>query len=118
MFCGGGLLAKGWLLGIQFETLFKENLYFDLAVHANNTAQQLARGLKKAGCTFLIDSPTNQIFPVMADRVIESLSENFSFYTWAKPEENRSAIRLITSWATPETAVRDFLDAYVKAAGQ
>ncbi|MCG8617722.1 MAG: beta-eliminating lyase-related protein [Desulfobacterales bacterium] len=111
----GGLLAKGWLLGIQFETLFKNNLYFDLAIHANTTAQQLAGELKKAGCAFLIDSPTNQIFPVMENRVIESLSEEFSFYTWAKTDENRSAVRLITSWATPETAVRDFIDSYNKA---
>ena len=108
----GGLLAKGRVLGIQFETLFRDNLYFDLARHGNEMARRLAGGLREAGCSFLIDSPTNQIFPVMADPVIEKLSGRIGFYVWAKAGENRSAIRLVTSWATPPEAVEAFLEAY------
>ena len=114
----GALLAKGWILGIQFKTLFTDNLFFDLAAHANGMARRLALELEQAGCTFLIDSPTNQIFPVMENRVIQVLSEQFSFYTWSTVDENLSAVRLITSWATSEGAVRNFLDAYRKASGK
>ncbi|WDP88445.1 MAG: threonine aldolase [Desulfobacter sp.] len=111
----GALLAKGRILGIQFEALFKDNLYFNLARHANQAAQALARGLGENDCRFFIDSPTNQIFPVMENRVIEALSRQFDFYTWAGVDDTHSAIRLITSWATPRSAVQDFIQAYKKA---
>jgi threonine aldolase len=111
----GGLLAKGRILGVQFEELFRDNLYFDLALHANDMAQYMANELEKQDCTFWIDSPTNQIFPVMKNSVIEELSTQFSFYTWAKMDEDNSAVRLITSWATPIDAVRNFIHAYKKA---
>lgn len=108
----GGLLAKGRILGIQFEVLFKEGLYFDLARHANEAAQTMAQGLRNNGCRFLIDSPTNQIFPVIENRIIEALSKQFDFYTWAKVDDDHSAIRLITSWATPDNAVQNLIRAY------
>lgn len=108
----GALLAKGRVLGIQFEALFKDNLYFDLALHANELAQHLADELKKTGCAFLIDSPTNQVFPIMENRVIKELETRFLFYTWARVDDNRSAVRLITSWATPRDAVEEFIGAY------
>ncbi|MCP3944732.1 MAG: threonine aldolase [Desulfobacteraceae bacterium] len=111
----GGLLAKGRVLGIQFEELFKTNLYFDLALHANDMAQYMAKELEKAGCPFWIDSPTNQIFPVMKNNVIEKLSTQFLFYTWAKVDQDSSAVRLITSWATPMDAVQNFIHAHKKA---
>lgn len=113
----GGLLAKGRVLGIQFEELFKDNLYFDLALHANDMAQYMAHELERAGGIFWIESPTNQIFPVMKNSVIEALSSQFLFYTWAKADGNHSAVRLITSWATPKEAVQSFIHAYGKAAG-
>lgn len=110
----GALLAKGRVLGIQFEALFKDNLYFELARHANNTAQYMANELEKSGCRFWIDSPTNQIFPVMENRIIEALLGQFDFYTWTKVDDTRSAIRLITSWATPIEAAQGFIQAYGK----
>ena len=112
----GGLLAKGRVLGIQFEELFRDNLYFDLALHANDMAQYMADELEKTGCGFWIDSPTNQIFPVMENSVIEELSNQFLFYTWSKKDETHSAVRLITSWATPKDAVQNFIRAYKNAA--
>jgi threonine aldolase len=108
----GALLAKGRVLGIQFEALFKDNLYFDLALHANEMAQTIANELEKEGCTFLIDSPTNQIFPIMENTVIEALSSQFGFYTWAEVDETQSAVRLVTSWATPLEEVQSFIGAY------
>lgn len=111
----GGLLAKGRVLGIQFEELFRDNLYFDLALHANDMAQYMTNELEKTGCPFWINSLTNQIFPVMESRIIEALSSQFLFYTWAKVDKNHFAVRLITSWATPQEAVQRFIDAYKKA---
>jgi threonine aldolase len=96
----GALLAKGRILGIQFEELFRENLYFQLSEHANDVAQSMAKELADAGCDFWIDSPTNQVFPIMDNRVIEELSRKYDFYVWTKMDENNSAIRLVTSWAT------------------
>ncbi|WP_300462590.1 aminotransferase class I/II-fold pyridoxal phosphate-dependent enzyme [Desulfobacula sp.] len=111
----GALLAKGRVLGIQFEALFKDNLYFELAQHANAMAQQMVDDLKTTGCRFWIDSPTNQIFPVMKNSVIEALSHEFLFYIWAKADEAHSAVRLVTSWATSQNSVQGFIHAYTQA---
>lgn len=106
----GGLLAKGKLIGIQFLELFKEDIYFDLAKHANNMAEQLKKGISDMGYGFLIDSPSNQIFPILPNGVIEKLEEKYLFYIWQKVDSDRSAIRLVTSWATKEAAVKSFIE--------
>lgn len=106
----GGLLAKGRLIGIQFLELFKDELYFDLAKHANVMAQQLKIGISNCGYKFLIDSQTNQIFPILPNKIIEKLSTEYSFYVWQKIDEDNSAIRLVTSWATSVKAVKSFVD--------
>lgn len=105
----GGLLAKGRVLSIQFRELFKDNLYFDLAKHANKTAAKLSEGIKQMGYKFLTESPTNQIFPILPNEVIKKLEEMYGFYVWEKVDEKNSAIRLVTSWATKESAVDEFL---------
>jgi threonine aldolase len=110
----GGLLAKGRVLGIQFEALFKDNLYFDLARHANTMAQNLVTELQNSGCTFWLDSPTNQIFPILDNRAIDALAGSFGFYVWAKIDADHSAIRLVTSWATTDEAVKEFVAGYKK----
>ncbi|MDR2180253.1 MAG: aminotransferase class I/II-fold pyridoxal phosphate-dependent enzyme [Synergistaceae bacterium] len=107
----GGLLAKGRILGVQFEELFRDDLYFDLARRANGAAQAIAAGLKKAGFEFLTDSPSNQIFPILPDSLIEKLQKDWSFYVWKKVTATRSAVRLVTSWATTEEAVEKFVSA-------
>ncbi len=107
----GGLMAKGRLLGIQFEELFREGLYWELARHANQAGQRLARGLRALGFEFLIESPTNQIFPILPDAWIPALMENFAFFTWARVDAGHQACRLVTSWSTPDCAVDDFLAA-------
>lgn len=105
----GGVLAKGWLLGIQFEELFRDNLYFDLAKHANRMASTLRDGITAMGYAFLVDSPSNQIFPILPNTMIAELLKKYDFYPWKKTDENHTGIRLVTSWATEPTAVDSFL---------
>ncbi|GLC32791.1 threonine aldolase family protein [Clostridium omnivorum] len=105
----GALLAKGRILGIQFLELFKDNLYFDLARHSNDMAKILKEGLCEAGYSLLTHSPSNQIFPVLPNEVIEKLEEKYMFYIWQKVDEDNSAIRLVTSWATKEEQVLEFI---------
>lgn len=105
----GALLAKGRLLGIQFLELFRDDLYFDLAKHGNHMAKLLKDGIREAGYSFLTDSPSNQIFPILPNKVIERLQEEYSFYIWQKVDEHSSAIRLVTSWATNEDKVIEFI---------
>jgi len=106
----GGLLAKGRLIGLQFLELFKDDIYFELAKHANGMAEILKIGISNCGYKFLIDSPTNQIFPILPNKIIKELEEKYSFFIWQKVDNNNSAIRLVTSWATKEEAVRSFID--------
>lgn len=105
----GGLLAKGRLLGIQFLELFKDNLFFDLAKHANDMADLLRSGIQKYGYNFLSNAPTNQIFPIFKEDIVLALEKEFAFYRWSE-DERGIAIRLITSWATEEKEVKRFLD--------
>ena len=105
----GGLLAKGRILGVQFEELFRNELFFDLARHANRMAQLMADALRKAGHDFLAESPSNQIFPILPDALVEKLQRNWDFYVWQRVDATHSAVRLVTSWATPEEAVREFI---------
>ncbi|MBU3185833.1 threonine aldolase family protein [Clostridium estertheticum] len=106
----GGLLAKGRLIGIQFFELFKNDLYFDLARHANFMAETLKLGIKECGYKFLINSSTNQIFPILHNKTIEKLQENYLFFVWQKIDEDNSAVRLVTSWATKDEHVKSFID--------
>lgn len=105
----GGLLAKGRVLGIQFEELFRDELFFDLARHANTLAQRMAGAFKTAGYEFLSHSPTNQIFPILPNALIKKLEPNWSFYVWKKIDAGHSAVRLVTSWATRKDTVQDFM---------
>lgn len=106
----GALLAKGRLLGIQFLELMKDDLYFDLAKHANDQAMKIKNTLKERGVEFLSDTYTNQIFPILNNDLIKVLLEKFEFYVWKKIDENFSAVRLITSWNTGDEAVDDFIE--------
>lgn len=105
----GALLAKGRLLGIQFLELFKNDLYFDLARHANRMAMKMAAAVKACGYTFLTESTTNQIFPILPKALIKKLGEKYLFYEWQEIDEAHTALRLITSWATEERSVDEFI---------
>jgi threonine aldolase len=105
----GALLAKGWVLAAQFVSLFSDTLYFDLARHANRMAEKLVEGMAALGFPFLTRSTTNQIFPILPHEVIAQLEMLYGFYIWAKIDAHHSAIRLVTSWATPEEKIDEFL---------
>lgn len=105
----GALLAKGWLLGIQFEELFQNNLFYDLASHANEMSAILRKGIEKCGFSFYSDSMTNQLFPVFPDQVIAKLENDFLFSIQERLDNSHSAIRLVTSWATSEEACHQFI---------
>jgi threonine aldolase len=114
----GGLLAKGSLMGAQFVALFGDDLYFELARHANAMAQTLAGGLKALGYNFFVDPVTNLLFPVLPNALVRFLEERYDFYIWCRMDDDRSAIRLVTSWATPVDKVNEFLDAVKEWAKQ
>jgi len=107
----GALLAKGRILGIQFLELFKnnDNLFFDIAKHANNMAVKLTQGIKELHYKFFSESPTNQIFPIFPNSIIKQLQKKYGFYIWSKEDATTSAIRLVTSWATKEDKVDEFI---------
>ena len=107
----GGMLAKGRLLGIQFETLFTDGLYLRAAKHAIDQAFRLRDGLRAKGYRFLCESPTNQQFPILEDAQIETLSRQFGFEFWQRIDATRSAVRFCTSWATTEEAIDALLAA-------
>ncbi|WP_026477566.1 threonine aldolase family protein [Alkaliphilus transvaalensis] len=106
----GALLAKGRLLGIQFLELFKEDLFFQLGNHANQMALKLSENIIELGYQLLTPPQSNQIFPILPNKTIEKLKENYAFYVWSKIDEETSVIRLVTSWATKETAVEAFIE--------
>ena len=105
----GALLAKGWVLGLQFDTLFTDNLYLRAAENAIATAAVLREGLRAKGVEFYIDSPTNQIFPVLDNEKIAQLRKQVSFNLWAPLDETRSVIRFVTSWASEEADIQALL---------
>ncbi|MFV0482265.1 MAG: threonine aldolase family protein [Campylobacteraceae bacterium] len=105
----GALLAKGRLLGIQFLELFRDDLYFTLAKKANSHAVKIEKVFKEKGFSFLTDSPTNQIFPILPKELIKKLQQKYSFYEWQPIDDNLTAIRIMTSWTTDETKVDEFI---------
>ncbi len=105
----GALLAKGRVLGLQFIGLFRDGLYFELARRANALAMKLARGLADLGFRFLVPPATNQIFPILPNDLIAELQKSYGFYIWSKADAGHAAIRLVTSWATREEMVDEFL---------
>ncbi|MCL2060224.1 MAG: beta-eliminating lyase-related protein [Oscillospiraceae bacterium] len=101
----GGLLAKGFLLGIQFGALFENDLFFKIARHANAMAAKLRAGLEGLGCSFLVASLTNQLFPVLRVEQVAKLEENFLFERWEHIGGDLAAVRFVTSWNTSEDDV-------------
>lgn len=101
----GAMMAKGFVIGIQFEELFRDRLFFDLADHANRMAEKIAKAIKECGYTFDAPTGTNQIFPILPKEVEEQLSKEFKFMTFKKLEGNYNVLRFVTSWATTEESV-------------
>ena len=108
----GAVLAKGWLLGVQFEALLKDGLYFEMARHANAMAARLQAGLKALGWTLWVDSPTNQVFAVVDDATKAKLDTLCAYEDWCPAEElGHTVIRFVTCFATAPEDVDGFLAA-------
>lgn len=110
----GGMLAKGRLLGLQFITLFEDNLYFQISAHAAMLADRIRETLDEMGIKFKIDSPTNQIFPILPDTLLEELKKEFAYTYDARIDATHSSIRFCTSWGTRE----EHVDALLKRIGE
>lgn len=98
----GAMLAKGRLLGIQFEALFEDGLYFEISRQATELAMKLRAACTAKGYPFLVDSMTNQQFPILPNSLIERLKVKFAFSLWQPTDAAHTAVRFCTSWATKE----------------
>lgn len=101
----GGMLAKGWLLGLQFQVLMQDDLYFSISRRANVLADRIRSCLEQLGYPLLVENRTNQIFAVLPDRVLSGLGEKFSFGDRQRVDLDHSSVRFCTSWATTDEAV-------------
>ena len=99
---GGAVLAKGRLLGLQFDTLFTDNLYFEISRHAINMALKLKTALKAKGYRFYSESPSNQQFVILENNQLAQLEQHVQVSHWCKVDEKHTAVRFCTSWATTE----------------
>lgn len=98
----GALVAKGRLLGVQFDALFTDDLYFEIGAHAINMAHKLKTILQEADCTFYLESPTNQQFVVMENEQLKEFGKEVAYSFWEKFDESHTVIRLATGWSTKE----------------
>jgi len=105
----GALIAKGASIGAQFAAIFENGLYDELAQHANDMALLLADGIKALGHGFLVEAETNQIFPIFPSETNEKLHNLYDFYDW-RQIGGMTAVRLVTSWATPQEIIDEFLN--------
>ena len=96
----GAMLAKGRLLGIQFDTLLRNGLYFSIAAQADALAERIRKAFSDAGFEFFVESHTNQQFPILTPEAAESLSKDFGFELWDRLPDGRQVVRFCTSWAT------------------
>lgn len=106
----GALFAKGRVLGVQFDTLFTDNLYMDIAKHAIEMAKILKQKLLEKGYTLFIDSPTNQQFVVMENEKLKELEDKVVYSFWENVDENHTVIRFATSWATKEEDIDKLME--------
>lgn len=113
----GGRLAKGRLLGIQFDALFTDDLYFKISRHAIEMAHQIRDIFVSAGYPLLFDSPTNQQYPIMPDAELAEIGKSFGYEYWERVDENHSGVRFCASWATTQEnvdALREAVNALKK----
>lgn len=96
----GALLAKGRLLGVQFDALFTDDLYFKIAGHAISMAERLVEIFEKKGYRFYMESPTNQQFIILENNKLRELEQKVAFSFWEKYDDNHTVVRFATSWAT------------------
>ena len=101
----GAMLAKGRLLGIQFDVLMEDNLYFELGAYAVGLADKIRESLDKMGLSYLVNSTTTQIFPIMQEKHLMELRKNFTFTEMEYVDDTHRVVRICTSWATTQENV-------------
>lgn len=107
----GAMLAKGWLLGVQFDALLENDIYFDIARKANTFADKLRDVFSDMGYSMLMSGTTNQLFPILPNKLLEKLSNEFTFSTQQVVNATHKAVRFCTSWATTEESVEALCNA-------
>lgn len=106
----GALLAKGRLLGVQFDTLFTDDLYFKIAKNAIDKADRMREAFREKGYEFFMETVTNQIFIILENTKMEELKKQVSFGFWEKYDDNRTVVRFASSWATTDEAVDKLIE--------
>ena len=106
----GALLAKGRLMGLQFDVLFTDDLYTRISRNAIETADRLKEGLAAKGYRFYMESPTNQVFPILANSQLEALEGKAKFGFWEKYDDTHTVMRIATSWATRMEEIEQLID--------
>ena len=101
----GAMFAKGRLLGLQFDVLMTDNLYWEIAGHADRLADKIRAVLDELKVPYLVPTNTNQIFPILPDSILAELSRNFAFAEIERVDDTHRGIRFCTSWATKEENV-------------
>lgn len=110
----GAMLAKGWTLGVQFDALFENDLYFEISRHANVCAEKIRKTLTAMNIPMLVQTTTNQLFPIMSDEVLDELGKSFTFTEMGRIDATHRAIRFCTSWATSADSVDRLCDKLAK----
>lgn len=110
----GGMLAKSWLLGLQFQALFENDLYFVISEHANRLAGKIRQTLQSLGYPLHVEGTTNQIFATLPNSLLKKLDEHFTYAVWERTDSENTVIRFCTSWSTKEENV-DALCAALKS---
>lgn len=101
----GGMLAKGWLLGLQFEALFENDLYSEISAHAVQLADKIRATLAKLNYRLYVPGTTNQVFVILPNVLLEELKKTFTFANWGAYDNDNTIVRFCTSWATKEENV-------------
>lgn len=101
----GAMLAKGWLLGLQFDALFEDDLYMKISSHADALADKIRATLQQLGYRLYVEGVTNQIFPILPDTLLNKLKDSFTFSEQVRVDAQHRAVRFCTSWATQDGAV-------------
>ena len=105
----GAILAKGRLLGVQFDAILKDGLYLKLGTHANRLAERITQGLNEMGVPLLALSPSNQVFPIFPDNIVAELQKEFTFEIQERIDDSHTCIRFVTAWCSTEEDVTSLL---------
>ena len=106
----GALLAKGRLLGVQFDALFTDGLYQKIGRHAIDMAELLKKGFHEKGCRIYLESPTNQQFLILENERMKQLAQEVRFSFWAKYDDEHTVVRFVTSWGTKKSDIERLIE--------